>query len=77
MVIYGSLDSAVNLMKESHSEFSQRPVLGEGAVMGPRAVVELMGYHLKEIVQHLGKNTYSPSCQKLDDKINKTLPCVH
>lgn len=39
--IYGSLDSAVNLMKECHSESSQRPVLGEGAEMGARGSGEL------------------------------------
>lgn len=48
LAIYGSFDSAVNLMKESHSGSIQCPVLGESTVMGPRAVVKLMGYHLKE-----------------------------
>lgn len=50
LTIYGSLDSAVNLMRNSHSASSRRPVLGEKAAMGPKAAVELMGNHLKEIV---------------------------
>lgn len=38
--IYGSLDGAVNLMKECHSESSRRPVLGEAAALwGPGWVV--------------------------------------
>lgn len=33
--IYGSLDSAVNLMKESHSNSRQYPTLGEREDGGP------------------------------------------
>lgn len=40
LAIYGFLDSAVNLMKESHSKC---PAPGDDAVMGPRAMVKLIG----------------------------------
>lgn len=32
LAIYGSLDSAVNLVKESHLKSTQCPALGEGVI---------------------------------------------
>lgn len=54
--IYGSLDSAVNLMKESHSNTRQYPTLGEGEEMGAQDSGKVMEVTtLKKYFESFGK----------------------